>query len=141
VSTAPDLPVAGIGIDAVDIDRFRRVLERRPGLRERVFTEAERDEAASRSDPAPHLAVRFAAKEAVMKALGTGIGGFPLHDVEVVREPREGRLPGPPSVRLLDRAAELAEAQGVLRWHVSLTHTEALALAVVLAESAHPGAR
>jgi holo-[acyl-carrier protein] synthase len=140
VSALSAVPVAGIGIDAVDIARFRRVLERRPTLSERVFTAAERAEVAGRSDPAPHLAARFAAKEAVMKALGTGIGGFPLHDVEVVREPREGRLPGPPSLRLLDRAAALAEARGVRRWHVSLTHTEAMALAVVLAETGRPGA-
>jgi holo-[acyl-carrier protein] synthase len=138
MSTLPAGPVAGVGIDAVDIARFRRVLERRPALRERVFTDAERAEADRRADPAPHLASRFAAKEAVMKALGTGIGGFPLHDVEVVREHREGKLAGPPSLRLLDRAARLAEERGVARWHVSITHTEALALAVVLAEAGQP---
>ena len=131
--------VSGIGIDAVDIDRFRRVLGRRPALAERVFTEAERADAADRGDPAQHLAARFAAKEAVMKALGTGIGGFAFHDVEVVR----GTGPGPsgaPSLRLSDRAAALAAQRGVLQWHVSLTHTDQLAMAVVLAESGAPGA-
>ena len=124
--------VSGIGIDAVDIDRFRRVLGRRPTL-------AERADAADRGDPAQHLAARFAAKEAVMKALGTGIGGFAFHDVEVVR----GTGPGPsgaPSLRLSDRAAALAAQRGVLQWHVSLTHTDQLAMAVVLAESGAPGA-
>jgi holo-[acyl-carrier protein] synthase len=131
-------PVAGIGIDAVDIARFRRVLARRPRLKERVFTVAERAEADARADPAPHLAARFAAKEAVMKALGTGIGGFALSHVEVVRQERRGLPGGPPTVRLLDRALALAEDQGVAHWHVSLTHTDALAVAVVLAEG--PGA-
>jgi holo-[acyl-carrier protein] synthase len=129
-------PVAGIGIDAVDIARFRRVLARRPGLRERVFTVAERAEADARADPAPHLAARFAAKEAVMKALGTGIGGFALSHVEVVREPRRDAPAGPPTVRLLEKALIMAEDHGVARWHVSLTHTDALAVAVVLAEGA-----
>jgi len=131
--------VSGIGIDAVDIDRFRRVLGRRPTLAERVFTEAERADAADRGDPAQHLAARFAAKEAVMKALGTGIGGFALHDVEVVRGIGPGDR-GAPSLRLSDRAAALAAQRGVLQWHVSLTHTDQLAMAVVLAESGAPGA-
>ncbi len=131
--------VAGVGIDAVDIARFRRLLDRRPNLTSRVFTAAERAEAAGQADPAPHLAARFAAKEAVMKALGTGIGGFAFAHVEVVREQRPGRPGGPPQVRLFDRAAMLAEDRGVARWHVSLTHTDALALAVVLAEAGGTG--
>jgi len=131
--------MAGIGIDAVDIDRFRRVLGRRPSLAERVFTEAERADAADRGDPTGHLAARFAAKEAVMKALGTGIGGFALHDVEVVRGSAPGARRGAPSLRLFDRAAALAAERGVRSWHVSLTHTDHLAMAVVLAESGPPG--
>ena len=130
--------VAGIGIDAVDIDRFRRVLGRRPALAKRVFTETERADAAGRGDPTQHLAARFAAKEAVMKALGTGIGGFALHDVEVVRGSAPGARRGAPSLRLFDRAAALAAARGVRTWHVSLTHTDRLAMAVVLAESGPP---
>jgi holo-[acyl-carrier protein] synthase len=124
-------PVAGLGVDAVDIARFRRVLARRPALEGRVFSEAERADAAGRADPAPHLAVRFAAKEAVMKALGTGIGGFALRQVEVVRDRSEG---GPPRLRLSERAAELAAARGVAGWHLSLTHTDTVAVAVVVAE-------
>jgi holo-[acyl-carrier protein] synthase len=131
--------VAGIGIDAVDIARFGRVLDRRPSVAERLFTAAERSDAASRANPTPHLAARFAAKEAVMKALGTGIGGFALRDVEVVRETAPGAGRGAPSLRLSDRAAALAADRGVRRWHVSLTHTDELALAVVLAEAGAPG--
>jgi holo-[acyl-carrier protein] synthase len=131
--------MAGIGIDAVDIERFRRVLDRRPSLVERVFTETERADAADRGDPAQHLAARFAAKEAVMKALGTGIGGFALHDVEVVRGTEPGARRGAPSLRLTHRAAALAAEQGIHRWHVSLTHTDRLAMAMVLAETGAPG--
>ena len=130
--------VAGIGIDAVDIGRFRRALGRRPGLAERLFTDGERAYAAATVDPAPHLAVRFAAKEAVMKALGTGIGGFALHDVEVVRAGTAGAARGAPSLSLSATAAALATRRGVTRWHLSLTHTEDLALALVLAESGDP---
>jgi holo-[acyl-carrier protein] synthase len=132
--------VAGIGIDAVDVGRFRAVLGRRPGLAERVFTEAERADSAHRGDPAEHLAARFAAKEAVMKALGTGIGGFALRDVEVVRRAGAGAAGGAPSLRLSDRAAALAARRGVGRWHVSLTHTKQFAMAVVLAEAVAPAA-
>jgi phosphopantetheine--protein transferase-like protein len=133
--------VAGLGIDAVDVTRFRRVITRRPRLVERVFTEAERAYALRRADPAQRLAARFAAKEAVMKALGVGIGGFNMRDVEVVRAtgpgPRSRR--GAPSIRLFDGAARVAAERGVERWHVALTHTDELALAVVVAESGGPG--
>jgi holo-[acyl-carrier protein] synthase len=120
--------VIGLGIDAVDIDRFRRVLVRRPGMAERLFTDGERAHAAQHLDPAPSLAARFAAKEAVMKALGVGIGAFAWTDVEVVRPPG-----GRPSIVVQGQAASLASNQGVGHWHVSLTHTAALAEAVVAA--------
>ena len=130
-----DLPgVVGVGVDAVDVDRFRRVLERRPTLAERVFTDGERADAGAVRDPAERLAARFAAKEAVMKALGSGLGSFGLRDVEVVRAPGTGAAAGAPSLHLVARAAELALARRVTRWHVSLTHTSHVAMAVVVAE-------
>ncbi len=125
--------VIGMGIDAVDVDRFRQVLGRRPGLVRRVFTEGERADAARGGDPTSRLAARFAAKEATMKALGTGIGGFALRDVEVRRAGA-----GAPSLSLRDGAARLAARRGVARWHVSLTHTAQVAVATVLAEGAAP---
>lgn len=118
----------GLGLDAVDLDRFRRVLGRTPSLVRRVFTEAERADVGRRSDPVPGLAARFAAKEAAMKALGVGLGSFALSEVEVVRAPG-----GAPELRTSGRAAALAESLGVTAWHVSLTHTATLAGAVVLA--------
>ncbi len=117
-----------MGVDAVDVERFRRSLERTPGLADRLFSDAERAYAARRADPAERLAVRFAAKEAVMKALGVGLGAFGFHDVEVVRAES-----GAPSLALRGAAAELAAARGVRAWPVSLSHTPATAIAVVVA--------
>jgi len=121
--------VCGVGVDAVDIDRFRRALGRRPALAERLFTSAERDYASRVADPGPRLAARFAAKEAVMKALGVGIGAASFLDVEVVRD-----ASGRPAVALAGSAARLAEQAGVTRWHLSLTHTDLVAVASVVAE-------
>lgn len=118
----------GLGIDAVDIARFREVLARRPGMASRLFTDGERSYASGLRDPAPSLAARFAAKEAVMKALGVGIGAFRWQDVEVVRDSS-----GRPSLLLRGAAATLSDRKGVGKWHLSLTHTAALAEAVVAA--------
>jgi holo-[acyl-carrier protein] synthase len=121
-----------LGIDAVDVERFRRVIARRPSLTERLFTGDERADVSRMSDPVPSLAVRFAAKEAVMKALGVGIGALGLREVEVTRAES-----GAPGLELHGRAADLAASQGVGTWHVSLTHTEALSIAVVVALGGH----
>ena len=91
----------------------------RPGLAERLFTDAERAYGERRKDPTERFAARFAAKEAVMKALGVGVGACKLRDVEVVRAPS-----GQPSVSLHGRAAALAERQGVREWRLTLTHTD-----------------
>jgi holo-[acyl-carrier protein] synthase len=125
--------VRGIGVDAVDVARFRSVLERRPALAQRLFTDAERAYAASGNDPGSRLAVRFAAKEAVLKALGVGIGAAAFHDVEVVRGDN-----GAPHLVVGGRAAALAAARGVRWWHISLTHTALVAVASVVAEGDAP---
>jgi holo-[acyl-carrier protein] synthase len=127
--------VAGVGIDAVDVDRFRRVLERRPSVAARMFTDAERADAAASGDPAQRLAARFAAKEATMKALGRGLGAFALREVEVVRSTGPGSARGAPSLRLSGSAHQVATASAVSRWHLSMTHTAQVAMAVVVAES------
>ena len=121
--------VVGIGIDAVDIDRFRAVLARRRHLAGRLFTGGELAYADRSPDPVPRLATRFATKEAVMKALGLGLGAFGFHDVEVVRDGLAA-----PRVVLHGAAAELARAAGVGRWHLSLSHTDLVALAAVVAD-------
>jgi holo-[acyl-carrier protein] synthase len=121
-------PVLGIGIDAVDVERFRRVLGRRAGLAERLFTHGEQAYARAAADPVPRMSTRFAAKEAAMKALGVGLGSFRFAEVEVVRTDLEA-----PLLVLHGSAHALAGRTGVVRWHLSLTHTEQVAMAVVVA--------
>lgn len=120
--------VIGIGLDTVDVGRFRAILARRPSMLGRCFTPAERDECGRRADPVPGLAARFAAKEATMKALGVGIGAIGLLEVEVVRG--EG---GKPRLSTSGRAAELATRAGVATLHVTLTHSDLVASALVVA--------
>jgi holo-[acyl-carrier protein] synthase len=121
--------VIGIGVDVVEIERFRRSLARTPSMRERLFTPIELAYVAPQADPVPSLAARFAAREAVMKSLGLGLGAFGFHDVWVERAES-----GAPSLAFAGRAAELAAEAGVQRWHLSLTHSELVAVAYVIAE-------
>lgn len=127
--------IAGLGVDIVEIDRMRAALERHPRLRERCFSEEERAYCDARNRPEVHYALRFAAKEAVLKALGTGFAGMRFTDVEVVRDGS-----GRPEPALSGRAAEVAEAARVVELHLSLsyTHTTAVASAVAITEEARP---
>ena len=120
--------IVGVGTDLVEVDRFRLAMQRRAKLGVRLFSDAERAYAERHRDPAPRLAARFAAKEAVMKALGVGLGAFKLRDVEVAR-----RKSGAPHLVLRGKAATLAEKRGVTNWHLSLTHTDSMAMAVAVA--------
>lgn len=119
----------GIGIDLVDIERFRRSLDRTPTMRSRLFTAAELADVARQRDPVPSLAARFAAREAVMKALGVGLGAFGFQEVWVQRSSS-----GRPWLIVEGRAAELAAEAGVTTWHLSLTHTAQTAAAYVIAD-------
>ena len=121
--------MVGIGIDAVELDRFGRALARTPTLAERLFTAGELAYGQRAKDPVPRLAARFAAKEAAMKALGVGLGAFGFHDVEVVRDEESGV----PTLVVSGGAAALADGRGVREWRVSLTHTDRTAQAVVVA--------
>ena len=118
-----------IGHDLVEVERFRAALERHgEGWRRRVFTEGEWEAASKRPDRAAVLAARFAAKEAALKALGTGWGkGVAWKDVEVVGGERTA-----PALVLQGVAQRIADEAGV-RLEVSLTHTDSLASAVVIA--------
>jgi holo-[acyl-carrier protein] synthase len=121
--------VVGLGTDLVDVDRFRLALDRQgERLLTRLFSDAEREYAFRHRNPAPRLAARFGAKEAVMKALGVGLWKFALRDVEVVRLPS-----GQPTVALYEKAATLADARGVRAWHLTLTHTGTMAAATAVA--------
>src|SRR5262245_45531795 len=120
--------ILGIGLDATDIPRLAEILERY-GERflQRVFTAGEIAYCTKRRNPAPHLAGRFAAKEAAMKALGTGHSrGVIWRDIEVVRGG------GPPRLQLHGGAARRADSMGVKRSLVTITHSQTLAFAQVL---------
>ena len=113
---------SGIGIDVIEIDRVERALERRPRLRERLFTRAELAYSDERARPGRHLAARFAANEAVIKALGAR--GLAPAEIEVVAGE-------PPTIALRGAAAE---ASGGREITVSLTHSREVAAAVALAQ-------
>ena len=115
-----------MGVDVVDVARFERSLARTPGLRDRLFTEREREMAVQ------SLAARFAAKEALAKALGAP-RGLRWTDAEV-RRADDGR----PTLRVTGTVARAAADRGVARWHVSLSHDGGIATAVVIAESLAP---
>jgi holo-[acyl-carrier protein] synthase len=120
--------ILGIGLDATDIPRLADVLDRYGDrFLRRVFTDAEIAYCTQRRNPAPHLAGRFAAKEAAMKALGTGHSrGVLWKDIEVLRSV------GPPRLQLHRGAAQRAETMNVRRALVTITHSNALALAQVM---------
>jgi holo-[acyl-carrier protein] synthase len=122
--------ILGIGTDLFDIDRMRRRLASDADFAASVFTPREIAYCRAKRDPAPHFAARFAAKEAVVKALADagGRGAFWL-DIEVRR-----RDDGRPSLELSGRLAELAAGLAVRRIHLSLTHTDHLAAATVVLE-------
>ena len=118
----------GVGVDVVAIERFRVALLRTPSMRARLFTAEELDYVAAKADPVPSLAARFAAREAVMKALGLGLGAFGFHDVWV--RVNEG---GAPSLVVTAHARELADERHVSAWHLSLSHDGPVAIAMVTA--------
>ena len=111
-----------VGIDLIEIERIRRALERYPGFRERCFTDAEREYCDSRANPVESYAGRFAGKEAVGKALGSGVW-FTWKEIEIVGRPK-------PSVRLSGRTKTRAEKERAGRIDLSMTHTRELAAAI-----------
>jgi holo-[acyl-carrier protein] synthase len=113
------------GIDLIEIERIQKALDRH-GERflQRIYTP---DEIQQARGNAPELAARFAVKEAVSKALGTGIGPVSWKEIETVNKPS-----GKPLLRLSGRAQAIAQAQGFETWSVSLTHSRGMAAAVVV---------
>ena len=124
------MSVLAVGLDLVDVVRIRTLLERHgERFEQRTFTQNECAYCQGNADPAIHYAARFAAKEAVAKALGTGFTeGVTWADIEVTRSPA-----GVPAVQLHGAAAAKAEALGIRRWMLSLTHTATSAAASVVA--------
>ncbi len=118
-----------IGLDIVDVERFAAALKRRSGIRNRLFTDDELAYADRAANPDTRLAARFAAKEAVMKVMGVGLGACRFRDIEVARQPS-----GRPELVLRGLAARRAAAAGLSEWQVTLSHTESIAAAMVLAQ-------
>jgi holo-[acyl-carrier protein] synthase len=119
-----------VGVDLIEIERVRRAIDRYPSFTSRCFTDAERAYCDSRPNPPQHYAARFAAKEAVGKALGFGVAThFAWREVEIVGRPK-------PSVRLTGRLAERAGRLGVGGLDLSMTHSRELAAAIAVASTA-----
>lgn len=128
--------IVGHGVDLVRVPRVADLIERH-GLRflNRIYTQREQAYADARPKRrVEHLAARFAAKEAILKALGTGLsGGISWTEAEVINEPS-----GRPTVQLHGKALVVAEGLGISTWHISLSHTSDNALASAIAEGVAP---
>jgi holo-[acyl-carrier protein] synthase len=123
--------IIGTGVDVVEIPRIRRITEK-PADRfiHRVFTPSEQQYCRAHRDPAPHFAARFAAKEALFKALGTGWAqGVAWQNAEVLREGQEA-----PILVLHGEALRFSEAMGTKKIHLSLSHADSYAIAMVILE-------
>lgn len=120
--------IVGIGVDVVDIARFERGLIRTPALRSRLFAESEQTK-DGKPMPLRSLAGRFAAKEALIKALGDS-AGVQWHDMRVVNDAL-----GNPSFELFESTRAIAEARGITAVHLSMSHDAGLAIAYVVAEA------
>lgn len=124
--------IIGNGVDLLEISRISALLERRPEFLERFFTKKETAYFESKNFKHETIAAGFAAKEAIAKAMGTGVRGFDLIDVEVLRDPL-----GKPVVVLHGRALEVARCKGIERIELSLSHSKTQAIAFAIAIGAH----
>ena len=126
------MPTIGLGVDIVETSRIADLLGNHPErFLERCFTLGEQKDSKSTKRQLEHLAARFAAKEAALKALGTGWSkGIGWTDIEVAKE-----ASGKPTLQITGRAKEIADELGITKWHLSLSHISTHAVASVIAES------
>ncbi len=120
--------LAGLGVDIVEIARMENILKRTPRFKQRVFVQSERDYCESKPNPAVHYALFFAAKEAVLKALGTGFAGMGLNDVQVAHDGR-----GKPLAVLQGKAKQVADDGQIAEVFLSLSYTHETAVASAVA--------
>lgn len=120
--------MSGLGVDIVDIERMRVALMRTPHMKQRVFTDNERWYCEQKSMPEVHYALRFAAKEAIWKAVGTGFSGIKFVDVEVDHDAK-----GRPIAHLSGAIAERAKQRGITEIALSLSYTKSTAVASAIA--------
>lgn len=123
------MAVVGIGVDVCSIARLQTVLARTPTAASRLFTAAELEYAGTGAAAGSRLAARFAAKEALVKALGGSVAGMTWRDASVEMRGRA------PTLLVAGAARSRADELGVARWHVSLSHDAGVAVALVVAES------
>lgn len=123
------MSIIGTGIDIVEISRIARVMDRTERFVSRVFTSSEIDYFNSRGNGPSHVAGAFAAKEAVLKALGTGLRGMEWKDIEIARDGN-----GRPDVNLYNGARTLAVGLGICKIHISISHERDYAVAQAVAE-------
>jgi len=135
-SSSGDHSTVSVGVDLVEIERMEQAIRRTPRILERVFTSAEREYAGNKTRPAMHYATFFAAREAVLKALGCGFAGINYQDVEIAHDEN-----GRPSVFLHGSAAALAERQHITEIQISLSHTHQMAVASAVALRAQSSPR
>ena len=121
--------IAGVGTDIIEIARIQRAIEKNPHFMERVYTLDEIAYCQRKKNPWQSFAARFAAKEAVSKALGTGIGPVGLAEIEVVNTEN-----GQPMVILHGKARQIAAERNIQQVHISLSHSEAYAMATAVLE-------
>ena len=131
-----DTSTVGVGVDLVEIERMERAIKRTPRILQRVFTGNEREYAWAKARPGVHYASFFAAREAVLKALGSGFAGIKYQDVEILHDDK-----GKPTVCLHGKAALLAKQQGVVEIQISLSHTHQMAVASAVAIKPHSSPR
>lgn len=123
--------VYGLGTDIIEVERIRKFIAKGDAFKERVFTKKEREYSDSHRDPAPFYAARFAAKEAFVKALGTGfIDGIWFDQIEVYHVELSK-----PEIRLTGKAKEVAEEKGIKKISISISHVKDWANAVAILET------
>ena len=123
--------IFGVGTDIIEVARVEQKLTRTEGLKKKLFTEIEAAYCESKHRPALHYAARFAAKEAFLKAMGTGwSGGHKFDEIEIVNDPL-----GKPELFVSGKVREFCGARGVVRMSVSLSHVKEMAAAVVILET------
>lgn len=123
--------VIGIGVDIVDVNRIKKLIDKSEAFIEKIFTEEEVSSLRERNLRPEFVAGRFAAKEAISKALGTGIRGFSFKDIIITND-----VLGKPKVRLTGRAEEIAEANGKYFINLSISHEVNNAIAFAILEEA-----
>ncbi|WP_408955556.1 holo-ACP synthase [Natroniella sp. ANB-PHB2] len=118
----------GLGIDIVEIERIAEAIKKREKFKQRIFTKNEVSYCEEYKESWPYYAARFAAKEAIVKALGTGFRGFTWKEVEIVKDDL-----GKPTVKLYNRAQKLAQEKGIKNFLISISHSRDYAVAQAIA--------